>query len=360
MQPISWLRNTPASSLTSVFHNRGYLRDPGFDNGNLVVKVFTNQTSQVSSADIQVLVSVRAAENLEFANPRELPGSAKFFRLQNDEYNLEDPTRIGVETKMVDKRYDTHIGEVVHNLRTVLRRRNFYRFLPTNVTDPTALTLITNYMNRLPLFPGYDPVGVDLARNNANTLNIPYNWVSNMPYTWLASCYLGCRGSVNWYATPMVRSLPGKSELLTLGIQRAVRTITRPDYVSSQGTDFINNTLAKDVLSRWYINNVPAINSGGCETFVDTSGTLPTQLPYYSRFRMRQCDPTKAVLGSSIDDSDIDNMVVTTNYLEDAGDTESIIVDGVRLHFGIGTDFTFLFFLNVPVIYVYGNPSRPL
>lgn len=101
MQPTCWSRNVSNNDVTSVYHNRGYLRNIGFDNGNLAVKVFTNQTSQVSSADISVLVSVRGAENLEFANPREVPSAAKFFALQSDEYALEAPTQLGVATDLV-------------------------------------------------------------------------------------------------------------------------------------------------------------------------------------------------------------------------------------------------------------------
>lgn len=373
MQPFSWCRNTDnsnnaanATELTRIFTSSpgSYIRNVGFDNGNLAVKVFTNQTSQVSSADIRVIVSVRGAENLEFANPRELPTKCKFFALQNDEYELqndqyeiESPTQLGVESIPSENRYLTHIGEVVRNLRTVLRRRTFYRHLPSTVGDSTQYVWLTNYMNRLPIFPGYDPNGVDLARNNANTSNVPYNWVAMMPYTWLASCYLGCRGSVNYYVTnlqPFPNSGRGKAQLITA--QRAVRTITAADYNANQGQNKVSNTSAPNVFSRAWITLVPNINCGGCETNIDTSGTLPVQFPFYSRFRMRQCDPTQAVLGSSIDDSNIDNVLITTFNIEDDSDTDFIVTQGSKLHFGVGTDFTFLFFLNTPALYVYNDP----
>lgn len=356
MQPFAWARCTDAAGITDVFHQRGFIRDVGIDNGNLAVKVFTNQTSQVSSANVFVLVSVRGAENLEFSNPRELPNTVKYFNLQSNTYELESPTRIGVETNTPDHKYVTHMGEAVRNLRTVLRRRSLYRVQPNGVPGTTTdLTIIYNYANRLPAFPGYDPLGLDTARNNANNANVAYNWVKNTPYHWLAGCYLGCRGSVNYYYLPLYDN--SLVDVCSFSAQRfpqaiAGNPVTTATFNVPGANQYTN-------ITRFFAINTVSNNSGACETVTKTSATLGVQYPFYSRFRMRQCDPTKATRGSSLDDSNIDNVLVTTTQVDANTTAGQHTTQSLKTYFGIGTDFAFLFFLNVPVLYVYNDPAAP-
>jgi hypothetical protein len=352
MQPTRYNRVT--QNYTSVPYSTGtFSRLIGFDNGNLNVKVFTRQSCQVSSAPVTVLVSVRGAENMEFANPRSLPNNLNYFALQNDEYQLECPTQLGVASKH-DPQYITHIGEKVQSLRTILRRRNIYRVAPLGRDSATSSIVVSQtVLNRLPIFPGYDPNGVDLARNQAGNANVNYNWVFNTPYHWLAGCYLGCRGSVNYYYEPMESS---GMALKTLQTQRWVRNLSS-NSISTQG---YNNTNPSPYifLPRFFAASTPDTNEGSAETLTETSKSISAQYPYYSRFRMRQCDPTQAVLGSNIDDSRFDGIMIQGTY-QQTSQTAAIFSSALKMYFGVGTDFTFLFFLNTPLIYIYSPPAGP-
>jgi len=267
---------------------------------------------------------------------------------------LECPTQLGVSSKH-DPQYVTHIGEKVQNLRTILRRRNIYRVAPlARDSSSSALVVSQTTLNRLPIFPGYDTNGVDSARNQAGNANVNYNWVFNMPYHWLAGCYLGCRGSVNYYYEPLESP---NITLRTLQTQRWVRNLPSN---SIQAAGYNNtNPSPFNYLPRFFSVNTPDTNEGSAETQTDTSKTISAQYPYYSRFRMRQCDPTQAVLGSTIDDSRFDGMIIQATY-QQTTQTVGVFSSALKMYFGVGTDFTFLFFLNVPVIYIYSPPSGPV
>lgn len=354
MQPFKFCRVTQ-NYTTVPYSTSTFSRSVGFDNGNINVKVFTTQTSQVSSAPIICLVSVRGAENLEFANPRSVPQGIKYFTLQNDEYSLEDPVQLGVDIPQDETSYDIYIGEVVRNLRTILRRRNLWR-VNTLDRETTANMLISQAAyNRLPFFPGYDPNGVDSARNQAGNANVNYNWVYNLPYHWFAGCYLGCRGSVNYYYDYILDNRT--SQIKLLNAQRFPQNINGSDIRNTQAFN-VSGSRDYDKLSRYWITSLPNTNPGICETATDTSSTLGVQYPYYSRFRMRQCDPTQAVIGSTIDDSRIDNVVVSAAITR-AVPVTSDLSSSLKMYFGVGTDFSFLFFLNVPILYLYSDPAAP-
>lgn len=353
MQPFRYCRVTE-NQTTVPFSTSTFSRSIGFDNGNINVKVFTVQTSQVSSAPIICLVSVRGAENLEFANPRGVPQNVKYFTLQNDEYSLEAPTQLGVDVPQNDTNYEIYFGEVVRNIRTILRRRNLWRATPIERDTDANLVVSQCALNRLPSFPGYDPNGIDLARNQANNANVRYNWVYNTPYHWFAGCYLGCRGAVNYYYDT-VRDDTRLQVYLT-NAQRFPRPVTAGD--AQTGQVFLDGGFTFDRLKRFYVTSLPNTNPGICETSVNTSESLAVQFPYYSRFRMRQCSPDAAVLGNSLDDSNIDNTIVSV-VSKRANIANRSFSSHLKIYFGIGTDFSFLFFLNVPLLYVYADPAAP-
>jgi hypothetical protein len=64
-----------------------------FGNGTIGVTVLNEQTSPVTSADIQILVSVYGAENLEFAAPNRISPDIQFFTVQG---STLDDTKIDV------------------------------------------------------------------------------------------------------------------------------------------------------------------------------------------------------------------------------------------------------------------------
>jgi hypothetical protein len=278
----------------------------------------------------------------------------KYFALQNDEYALEAPTQLGVDVPQNDTNYEIYFGEVVRNLRTILRRRNLWRATPIDVDTDANLIVSQCALNRLPSLPGYDPNGIDLARNQANNANVRYNWVYNTPYHWFAGCYLGCRGAVNYYYDT-VRDDTRLQVYLT-NAQRFPRQVTIGD--AQTGQVFLDGGSTFDRLKRFYVTSLPNTNPGICETSVNTSESLAVQFPYYSRFRMRQCSPDAAVLGSSLDDSNIDNTIVSV-VSKRSNIANRSLSSHLKIYFGIGTDFSFLFFLNVPLLYVYADPAAP-
>jgi hypothetical protein len=90
-------------SLVAPFANGARSYVPFFENGTLTVRVLTDQTSPIASADIQVLVFVRGCENLEFAYPNDVNTDNRLnpYIVQSKEfaYDEEDSTETNISLR---------------------------------------------------------------------------------------------------------------------------------------------------------------------------------------------------------------------------------------------------------------------
>lgn len=347
VQALPWLLTT--REMTTERYNNGgysYVRDAGRDNGTLTVRVFNSQTSPVLSADVSVAVSVRGAENFEFANPIDPPDvlSIANFTLQSLDYEKPVLTVAGQTAGSSDpNRYLVNFGESIVSLRSVLRRSTYSRTF-VGSTNTAALNATTVFrMGRFPLYYGYDLNGIDravgiLVPGTSNN----FNYVQVTPFNWVAPCYIGMRGSMNLHV-----NVDSGAPISNLMIKRALISRTRANM---QGDTFTNSTGdARQLTSRnWRAETRPG-SSGIALTNQRTQAGLSVQLPDYNNYRMRTTDPTTNCLGTGRDVSNVDTFNLISTYKSTASTDASL---GVlhHLHYGIGTDFTFLFFLNTPTM----------
>ncbi len=421
-------------------------------NGCLNFRVLTKQTSPVASANIRVLVFVRGAENLQFANPREIPNTLshfpyplenqskivsilppvpeepeevsyvptfkrlvsgehagikfneqsktvhvtpvlkdddlemsflvcmrEFFRtvralcwrscayapIDSDEFEgiqfvvqsetvmLNSPlvdsdivqTELGSTRDEIEASYLVYMGEVIKSLRTVLRRDVLHRFVSYD-TETALLGLVTNIVqNRYPVDYGFDPNGIHWATDPTGLTSVePFNFVTMTYMNWLAPCFRGQRGAVNWRM-----NFNGRQNDDTMKFVRLPHT-TRTALTYT-------NTTAWTTLTKWtfpaqvYQANWYQDNSGTHITNQKTQAGCAASVPQYSRFRMTSTDPNYLVLGKSTDETTSDSMGVMS--VNRPSTNQNANTTHLELYCSAGIDYTLFFFLNIPAVYVY-------
>jgi len=340
-----------------------------FTNGRLTIRVLTALTAPAVTANAFIIVSVRAAENMMFSAPTELPswkhyvtpkvGFAALPSIDEDEFKEDLPELQSQEIAMVNKLpsafYDpveddkrTHLvymGETMKSLRQLLRRTSLSRTVAVADDSASLGSMTASRHARLPLFPGWDPSGINYAVNGA-TPSIRYNFVNQIPFTWLSNCYVGNRGSIIWHYNI------DSANAVSLRSDRAQRTLTLAAYqsVNTVLTAEGNSQRVADLTYGWG----GAGSSGMSIMNQHTQTGLSVSAPMYSMYRMLNNNPDVRNFGSA-DDGTTDDCVTVYSYtkpvLQNSGTTF------INMYTSIGTDFSFLFFLNVPSMYTYATPS---
>jgi len=148
-----------------------FMHAAGADNGTIVMRVQTALTAPVASSSINILVFVRAAENFEVANPRELPLTSPFTTQAK-----ETPVGTGPPSDN-ETRNLVHFGETVASLRPVLRR-----FSMVGADHATALgtlycAIMMKHFTKVPPAYGFDTAGgLQSASGNLTTGPFKFNF----------------------------------------------------------------------------------------------------------------------------------------------------------------------------------------
>jgi hypothetical protein len=282
------------------------------------------------------LVSVRGAENLEFAYPRKLPDTLMYYTVQS---GLEDiqTVNFGGKSTTDDNINLVYMGEKVVNLRSLLMRSNYAR---TSIlyTSTTVDNLMISYNNRRPLFRGFDVDGIDSAVEIVGAGNAPYNFVSNTPYHLISSCFLGERGSFTWKINnesfnPRSISVTRSTQLLT-SIQTFIAVALSASF-----------NVVKALLQE-FTDTTP----GTCLINQITNTGLSVNVPQYSEFSFLDTSPISRTHGLAAV-SDNDTLAVTYKSFR----TAIIRPEYTDYYFQVGHDYSPVFFLNVPTMYIYDS-----
>jgi hypothetical protein len=75
--------------------------------------------------------------------------------------------------------------------------------------------------------------------------------------------------------------------------------------------------------------------------------------PMYSRYKFQNNSTALRTDGSSIDDTNIDSLEISAIYNSQAGQNSKFFY--ADLYMSSGTDFSLIFFLNVPTLYLYDS-----
>lgn len=348
MQAASWLRTDnggPRTWFTTSATATWFHLDT-FSNGQLNVRVLNALTAPVASSKIFMVVSVRAAETLEFANPQDISTKFSIYQPQSRlEYDTKEAQYVEAGPVVVapPTRYLIYMGEVVNSLRQIIHRASISKnwSFVGSITTSQGVNQIT--MNRMPRWPGYDPNGSETANKNTTTGTAPYNFVTMHPLCWYSQAFVGYRGSINWTALPHVVS--------NTNVMQFVRASTN----ASVGEAF--NTLATGaninaLRNFWNLYEATNTASGSAMTHTTTNTGLTICTGFYSKYKFNTTNGKVNVSGA-VDDS-LEELI----QFRCSGLTTTT-VSNISLIAAGAPDWTPIFFVNVPTLYYNTDVVTP-
>lgn len=355
-QAVAWLR-TGTSFSNDAWNRRssdagaGFIYDPLLHNGMITVRVLTSLTAPVATTEVDMIVSVRGAENLEFANPCDIGETFSPFVVQSREvYDTPCDTTIAgtaVHTPQPEE-YLIHFGEAVKSLRQVLRRSclNEVFVEPSDTTN--YLSILKHTFSRWPVPYGYDPSGTNTANNVLGAGTSPFNFTQSTPLNWVIPAFVGVRGSTMWTFNCTNNASSGgvgpctHVRVIRIPNQGVSATYTR-SVLAAKGSISENMNFMREQLE---------LGAGGAAlTNGITQTGLSVLLPNYNRFRFQSTSPVRirTPLAADGGDRDMSRLEIISNPL--LGMTTRSLV--VSKYVAIGTDFNLHWFLNVPTSFWY-------
>jgi hypothetical protein len=312
-------------------------------NGQLQLRVANLLRSPVDTTEVRIIVSARGAENLSFADPSHPSYNLANFVVQSGEriegYNDDDIQPITNCHDPVDLNYLVTMGENVRSIRTLIRRCAFHRRVSLQA-DTTARSVIFDHrFGHFPFYFGHDPNGVHL-----NSLSEPLNYCAQTPLNWFAPCYLGYRGSVNYHFNVNSPEFVDSMTVIRAPMEVRNSSTYRGSVIEPVGAN--DSTLAYNPINFKMLGDT----GGYALTNQKTQTGLSVQLPLYSPYRFRSADPTLVMLGSTIDESNIDSYDLLLQMKPAPSGHDSASSD-VHVFVGAGTDFSFFYYLNAPMMW---------
>ena len=306
-------------------------------NGQITARVLNTLSAPIDTSSVTVLVFVRGCENLEFANPVSLSDNYTYFPVQSgDEL---------VPTKTDDEKVNLICyGETVTSLRTVLRRHTLLDSFPLMNGDSTKrLGYINFFMKKFPYSPGFNndsrPYTTQAKGIITTGTNYYYTFCHMTPLVWAAGAYLGRRGAVRhaFHCNPTAdtRALRVSRTIGTIPAGSAANAVTIADSASTAAT--LSASTGTEGISGFE----------GTEQFdLLTQAGVTVELPQYINNRFEINDLTN-VLGSAVDDTDRETYSVEIVSLPNK---VSGNLGYLRRYVAMGTDFTFLYYINAPMM----------
>lgn len=343
-QPTSYLQNQDGTGVT-VLSNISLTQNPLLFNGILTMKVLTQQSSPVADAPIGVAIFVRGAENLTFADPKDPSQIFSNYRIQSDDLIYDSPVsfQVGVKPSVASENIHLiHMGENIVSLRTLMRRQNKIMTQSTSPFTANAINIVKFTIARMPLYFGYDPLGIHTAADTVGVATSKFNYVNNCALNWINMNFIGHKGSVIWN----VNLRDGRNHLAQhVDITRG-NTLSEAGY--AEDDEFTPAT--DDAVSYLFNDNIRAGQSGMALTNQNDMSSLNVSIPMYSKLKFLSNNVNTRTLGSAVDNTNTDSFTVRTVTNNDSAPTA---IDRINADFycAIGTDFSSVFFLNVPTLY---------
>jgi hypothetical protein len=311
------------------------------DNGALTVRCLNQLSAPVDTAPISVMVFVRGAENMQFANPIDITNRFSYIKTQGDD-GVEQVTPVDQGT------YLKNWGEPILSLRKLLRRSTLVDVMPITVQAVSTAVLAEHRipMTKYPPHPGYNPNAWTTAKSVASTTQVPFQYSQMTPFSWCTPAFAALRGSMRWHFNVIDDSKHGPSSV----------SLYRDGGVqwSAPATNSIvpaSATTVNDFL-RSQFNNLSSVGSSGVAlTNYQGQPGLSVELPFMTPSKFVYNSMADLFKGQSTDNSWIDTYRLIVRYLgADVADTWAL-----ERYSSIGTDFNAHFFLHVPTLYY--NPA---
>lgn len=360
-QAYPWLRENgfpiAGNTLWSTSASPTFAYDSALHNGTIVMRVLTALSAPVSTSSIPVMVFVRGAENLEFANPSNVfnDNSTLYSWLPVQASDDIEETVLKVVAggqihKPAPERCLVNYGESINNLRQVLRRASL-AYIRQGTADTASVCAWSTWMvGRLPPCPGYDVGGLDSAHGLVATgSTFAYNYSKLHPITYISAPFIGVRGSVIHHYN-FTRGRP----IQHLRVVRCPHSITT---ALSENFSAINGATPATTAYNALLY-VSGGSSGHALTNQQTQAGLSVSMPYYSNLKFSSAAPVRGSTFATSDGSAYDTFLLETIFddtLTDNNRRDLLLCD----YASIGTDFTVHFFLNVPTLFRYASVPVP-
>lgn len=347
LQPLPWCEHTHQGdiyvtnrwSTSSV--KTASLDD---DNGSLVVRCLNNLSAPVDTAPITVMVFVRGAENIQFANPIDISNRFSYIVPQSEE---------GVEyrTPVDSSLYTKNWGEPILSIRKLLRRSSLVDVKPLFLTsDPAAFLQEARYpMTKYPPQPGYASVSFETARSVNSAAVVPFNYTNMTHFSWIMPCFLALRGSMRWHFNVVNHYEHGPNHV----------SLVRDPGVVVGGPSTVSLVASTTTSRSGYCNEVfnKIVNygsSGIALTNYEGQPGLSAELPFMIPYKFYINNFLLWAVGSSLDKSNADGYKLLVRINENNANQDMAL----ERYSSIGTDFNAHFFFCVPTLYY--NPNAGL
>jgi len=198
------------------------------------------------------------------------------------------------------------------------------------------------------MYPGYDPDGVHSATGLASAAAEPYNFVSWNYTTWFSMCFVGNRGSYNYIIHPYT---PSTIPALEVARSESTHTISTNNLVRQHSAIVDTNSFERE------FTNTDVYSMGMSGTSLISQKNLAgstVSLPLYSRFKFVGNNVSARTKGTTVDETDTDSFRTMATIEHVAGASEDLQFNQ-DMYVSCGTDYSLIFFLNVPTVYVYSS-----
>jgi len=349
-QALAWCTTFgPVTTSQIPFNVSGftYKHVPSVTNGMIAIRVVTSLTAPILASTINCIVSVRGAENLEFANPGDVSTRYSYFAPQSDEYEETDSVQVIAGHSppiLYPERYLINFGEQITSIRQMLRRFQWYRTILKTGAITATLTYKRINMYKLPPFYGYHNNGWDVAKGlNAPGSNFNFNYCGNTYLHWITPAFVGQRGSIN-YTSVQDGSKP-TFQLVSRQPNNSLTVASDVDLSVAGTTSVITEYMRDTVLTSACSSGIMAGNNF-------TTAGISWQFPNYSSYKFNVANPGNFTAALGADDTDTQSQSIIIGSYKD---TTAPVIN--HLFIAAGTDYMPVFFLNVPTVFVYsGNP----
>jgi len=332
----------------------GIVLDPDLHNGGIALWVLNQLASPDNLADIEINVFVKAGPDFELRNPVDGKfDDLSYFAAQSADVflpQMEENAPEGAEaiTPIGDSSSDSDghkslvfYGESYGTMRTFLKRYN-YSMATANpaTTSPAGLGVWTEERSIFPYYRGYDLSGI-----HVDSLANKYNYTKNTTINLLTPLYVGWRGSIRH-----------KNVIIGNSTSNLAAVISRsPEHSTYSNTSVLTNGGTQS--QSWIAWQTSQNFSGGKQgvqayQLVSAPG-IEIEFPFQSPHRFAFAR-TLELENSFRDNHNQFGMV--TKIMGDKGTLawrESTHVDYVS----VGEDFQLFFFLNIPVMEAYSDPT---
>lgn len=326
-------------------------------NGTFGIKVLTAQTSPVQSADITVLVYIKAADNFEFADPRQLPSYSPYdVQSQDKDFDVDKlVVDLGVKPSTTKPEINLiYMGETVKSFRTLFQRGTHYTCKSSTLgTTGDRLRTISMREPRFPRFFGYDPDGLDSAIGLNSLVSENFNYTHNSVFNLLSLCFVGMRGSIVYYT-----NMPTKDPNTDIWYEAHIAR-----YAGTSRVITVTDTLlsSEDAIRRFgmtgRIQPSSALNAGASVINSDINTSVMASVPMYREYKFGYTGPNVRTDGIISDASDRDGVKFNFFGRKNITETEYMYSD-VFNHAGL--DYSLVFFCGTPRLYDYSSfPVAP-